>query len=170
MEANSELKYIFSNINEWLKFAEAKHGGLIVLNAGIVFGILSSYASIQYIFLKPAVFMGVICFGLSVFLSILSQFPSRWIANFDKKTISTPNIYFFGHLSHFDPSALIEEFMKIDPSFAPSRLDKDLINQILINARTTKSKIVLFKVASFLTAFGSGIIGLSSIMKIIWHF
>jgi hypothetical protein len=25
MEAKFELKYIFANINEWLKFAEAKH-------------------------------------------------------------------------------------------------------------------------------------------------
>lgn len=29
MESKPQLKYIFANINDWLKFAEAKHDGLI---------------------------------------------------------------------------------------------------------------------------------------------
>ena len=44
------------------------------------------------------------------------------------------------------------------------------INQILVNARITNTKFDFFKFASYFTAFGSGLIGLSSIIKIIWHF
>jgi hypothetical protein len=170
MEAKSELKYIFANINDWLKFAEAKHGGLIVLNAGLMIGILTSYNNIENLIFKPTILIGIICFGISVFLSIISQFPVTQNIIYDKKTIQNPNLYFFGHLSKFDNHTLIEEFKKVDIGFTPSKFDKDLINQILINARIAQAKFVFFKFASYLTAFGSGIIGFSSIIKIIWHF
>ncbi len=49
MEANSKLKYIFSNIIDWLKFAEAKHGGSIALNSGFVIALLSKDNGIQLI-------------------------------------------------------------------------------------------------------------------------
>ena len=70
MESNSELKYIFSNINELLKFAEAKNGGLMVLNTALVIGILSSYIGIQNFIFKPIILIGIIFFGISVFLII----------------------------------------------------------------------------------------------------
>lgn len=170
MESRSELKYIFANINEWLKFAEAKHGGLIILNSGLVVGILSSYTNIQNFIFKPTILIGIICFGISVFLSIISQFPVTQNIFYNKKTISNPNLYFFGHLSHFDNQTFIVEYKKIDTSFTPSKFDTDLINQILVNARIAQAKFGFFKFASYFTAFGSGLIGLSSIIKIIWHF
>jgi methyl-accepting chemotaxis protein len=170
MEAKPELKYIFSNVNEWLKFAEAKHGGLIVLNAGLVVGILSSYTNIQNFIFMPTILIGIICFGISAFLSIISQFPVTQNIFYNNKVIQNPNLYFFGHLSHFDNQTFIDEFKKVDTSFNPSKFDTDLINQILVNARITQSKFGFFKLASYLTAFGSGLIGLSSIIKIIWHF
>ena len=169
MEAKTELKYIFSNINEWLKFAEVKHGGLIVLNAGLVIGILSSYSSIQAFVYKPAVLIGVICFGISVFLSIISQFPVTQNIFYNKKEIHNPNLYFFGHLSHFDNQSFIEELQKVDTNFAATKMDSDLINQILVNARIADEKFSIFKYASYLTAFGFGLIGFSSIIKILCH-
>ena len=33
-----QLQKIFTNVNDWLKFAEAKNFGLLSLNAAIVFG------------------------------------------------------------------------------------------------------------------------------------
>ena len=64
----------------------------------------------------------------------------------------------------------IDEFKKKDNNFNPTKLDTDLINQILVNARITQAKFGFFKFASYLTAFGSGLIGLSAIIKIAWHF
>lgn len=170
MEAKAELKYIFANINDWLKFAEAKHAGLIILNSGLVFGILSSYVNIQSFIYKPTILIGVISFGISVFLSILSQFPVTQNVFYNKKEVKNPNLYFFGHLAHFDNQSFIGELQKIDKDFSASKLDNDLMNQILINARITQAKYSFFKYASYLTAFGSGVIGFSSIIKVIWHF
>lgn len=170
MESKSELKFIFSNINDWLKFAEAKHAGLIVLNVGLVVGILSSYTNIQTFILKPAILFGIICFGISVFISIISQFPVTQNIFYNKKAIQNPNLYFFGHLSHLDNETFIEELKKIDEEFIPTKFDKDLINQILVNARITETKYDLFKFASYVTALGFGLIGLTSIIRIICHF
>jgi len=33
------LRYILSTVNEWLKFAEAKNGALLAVDAAIIFGI-----------------------------------------------------------------------------------------------------------------------------------
>ena len=109
MESKSELKYIFANINEWLKFAEAKHGGIIVLNAAIIVGILSSYTNIAHCLFKPVVLISMICFGVSMFLSLLSQFPVTQNIFYNIKVINNPNLYFFGHLCHFDKDAFINQ-------------------------------------------------------------
>jgi hypothetical protein len=170
MGANSELKYIFANVNDWLKFAEAKHGGLIVLNAGLIIGILSSYSNIQNFIFKPAVLIGVISFGISVFLSIISQFPVTQNILYRRMTIQNPNLYFFIHLSNIDNNTFLDEFKKVEKDFNPSKFDSDLINQILVNARIAQSKFSFFKFASYLTAFGSGFIGFSTIIKFICHF
>ena len=170
MEAKSELKYIFSNVNEWLKYAEAKHGGLVVLNAGLVVGILSSYTNIQNFTDKTTLSIGIICFVISVFISIISQFPVTKNRFYNKKVIQSPNLYFFGHLSHLDNDLFISEYQKIDTDFKPTKFDTDLMNQILVNARIAQSKFSLFKFASYITAFGSGLIGITTIIKVIWHF
>jgi hypothetical protein len=170
MEAKSELKYIFANVNEWLKFAEAKHGGLVVLNAGLVVGILSSYSNIQNFTNKTTLLIGMICFGISVFISIISQFPVTQNLFYNKKDIAKPNLYFFGNLSCLDNNSFIAEYQRTDIEFKPTKFDTDLINQILVNSRITQSKFTLFKIASYITAFGSGLIGLTTIIKVIWHF
>ena len=140
------------------------------LIAGLLVGILSCYNNIQNFIVKPASLIGIVCFGISVFLSIISQFPVTQDNFYNKKVIHNPNLYFFGHLSNLDKQTFIDELKKVDNRFDPSKLDSDLIGQILINARITKAKFIFFKFSSCLTAFGCGLIGLSSIIKIIWHF
>ncbi len=169
MEAKSELKYIFANINEWLKFAEAKHGGMLVLNAGLVVGILSSYSNILNFTNKATIFVSSICFGISVFISIISQFPVTQNIYYNKKKIQNPNLYFFEDLSCLDITSFTIEYKKIDKDFEPTKFDVDLMNQILVNARIAKSKFCLFKFASYITAFSFTLIGLTTIFKIIWH-
>lgn len=170
MESESELKYIFSNINEWLKFAEAKHAGLIILNSAIVIGILASYSSIHHCLFKPSILIGLVCFGTSMFLSIVSQFPITQNIIIKKLNIQNPNLYFFGHLSKFEVQDLIKQLKNVDTNYIPNKLDLDIANQIIVNSKITETKFTLFKFASYITAFGFGIIGISSLIKIICHF
>src|SRR3954463_12600956 len=99
MEARNELKFILSNVNDLLKFGEAKHAGLIILNSGFIFAIISSYDNIEHIVYKPMILTGTIAFGVSIFLSIISQFPVTSNKFYDKKEIADPNLYFFNHLA-----------------------------------------------------------------------
>jgi hypothetical protein len=170
MEMKSELKYIFANVNEWLKFAEAKHAGLIVLNAGLVVGIISSYLNIQSSIFKPCLLIGVICFGVSICLSIISLFPITNNSFFNRKDLTSPNLYFFGHLAYLNLDDFLQEIKKVDESYVEDKFDKDLINQILVNSRITKAKYTIFKIASYTSAIGFGIIGFSTLIKILWHF
>jgi hypothetical protein len=170
MESKPELKYMFSNINEWLKFAETKHAGLIILNTALVIGILSSYGIIKHCLFKPSIVVGIVCFGLSVFISIISQFPVTQNAIFRKKVVENPNLYFFEHLANFEVQDLINNLEINYDKFNPTKLDCDLMNQILVNARITQTKFTLFKYSSYVCAFGFGIIGISSLIKILCHF
>lgn len=169
MEAKPELKYIFQNVSDWLKFAEAKHAGLIVFNAGTIIGLLSSYSSIHSFVSKVPVCISLACFGISILLSLFSQVPVTSNRFFNQKEIGNVNLYFFGHLCHINDKTFISEFVKISPNFSATQLDNQLINQILVNARITQAKYTFYKFASYITAFAAGFLGLTTIMKILWH-
>jgi hypothetical protein len=169
METNTEIKYIFGNINEWLKYAEAKNGGLIVFNSALIIGILSSYSSCNHLLFKPSIVVGMISFGVSIFLSLLSQFPVTQNLIQNSKSLVNPNIYFFGHLSQLNVDKFIDEFKAVYATFVPTKFDKDLINQIIVNSKITATKFLIFKYSTYITVFGIGIIGVSSIIKILCH-
>ncbi len=170
MEARNELKYILSHTYDLLKFAEAKHAGLIILNTCLTVGVISSYNIISNITYKPMLLIGVIALGLSVFVSIISQFPITSNKFYTKTEIENPNIYFFEHLAGLNHEDFILVYKKIDNAFTPVKFHNDLINQILVNARIVRSKFLCFKIASYLTVFGIGVIGTTTIMKVIFHF
>ncbi|MBK9229175.1 MAG: hypothetical protein IPL67_19475 [Ignavibacteria bacterium] len=55
--------------------------------------------------------------------------------------MSNPNLY-FGDLGLMDLFELFTKFMREDdPDFTPSKMQEDLINQILINSRIALGKI-----------------------------
>ena len=163
-----ELKCIFGNVNDWLKYAETKHAGLIVFNSALIIGILSTFKGIPEIYLKIPTVIGVGLMSFSIVCSIYSQFPVTSNALRNTKGVLNPNIYFFGDLANVTLDDFIVEFKKSYTSFVPDSLDKNLINQILINARITDSKFKLFKKACIITSLAILILVISSIIKMIW--
>ena len=159
-----ELKYIFANVNEWLKFAEAKHAGLIVLNSAIIIGVSSSDSKL---FENWAVYVSLIALGLSILLSLLSQFPvtSNFLVRYKEK--ESPNIYFFGDLAEIKMNDFITEYKKSFSDFDANSADKHLINQILVNAKITSTKFLIFKFCCWLSVFGLGVLGISTLMKLL---
>lgn len=160
-----ELKYIFSNVNEWLKFAEAKHAGIIVFNSAIIIGVITSYKDFGH-FDKCFSIISIFILGISVFGSLIAQFPetSNFIIRYEN--IENPNLYFFGHLAVIKQNNFIDEFKKTFPTFNPDNLDKQLINQILVNSKIALSKYTIFKWCSYTTIIGIGILSLSTLIKI----
>lgn len=146
-----KLKDIFINVNEWLKFAEAKHAGLIVLNSGIIFGILTLQSGLPGIVLVFA----VLFVGASLYTSFASLFPLTLKSIEDKKDFDQINVYFSGDLARLgkdDLKQIIQKQMKITHAF--DGMEEDLIQQIIANARVAARKYFLFKVALILLMAG----------------
>lgn len=162
-----EIKSIFQNVNEWLKFAEAKHAGLLVLNSGVIFGIFTIYKDYQSSLPKMIILLALIFFGLSMLLSIVSLFPRTHNILPKQKKFKNPNLYFAGHLCKLDVGDFKTELLEIYPTHVFDRFEDDLLNQIIVNATITTRKYHFFKLATISTTVGFIIPLTTLILKII---
>ena len=154
-----ELKTIFSNVNEWLKFAEAKNAGITAFNAAIIIGLSSAFPDIQNYINKYAFLGGIFILGISILLAFNSQFPQLDNEELASSKIEKPNLYFFGNLSKLTTTDFVLELQKRESGFVASQFDLDIINQIIIN-----SKIAVFKYNNFKNALITSIVGISIIV------
>jgi hypothetical protein len=163
------LNEIFQNVNDWLKFAEAKHAGLIVLNSGIIFGILSVYKDYKSHLHLYCILATFILIGFSITMTLWSLFPvtKNYVDN--KKKPSNPNLYFFGSLAQLDETDFKHELLKIEPNHKFEKLENDLINQILVNSTIATRKYKLFKSAIISTSVGLSIPLIYILIKLICH-
>lgn len=170
LQYDEQLQKIIANVNEWLKFAEAKNFGLLTLNAGIVFGFsqidFKDILTIQ----KAGVYI-IILFALPSFISALfSLFPIltkiekgeyakgfiRYLSNLIDKETGFVNIHFYGYLKGINETEFETKFLNDTGTEAPfTMFEKELVTQILYNSRITWLKYQLFKIGAFL--FLSGI-------------
>ena len=68
-----ELNRIFSNVNDWLKFAETKNAGLVVFNSAAIFGIMQAFpAENTFVVFK---WLMILLFGISICISIYTFLP-----------------------------------------------------------------------------------------------
>ena len=164
-----EIKNIFANINDWLKFAEAKHTGMLILNSGVIFGLFTVLKDYQYYLPKTAILLSLICFGLSMLFSIVSLYPSSHNIQPRRKKITNPNLYFNQHISMLNVEDFKSELIKIDTNYKFDKLDDDLIYQIIINSTIATRKYKLFKFSTIFTTMGLGIPLITTLLKIICH-
>jgi hypothetical protein len=173
LEHEEQLQKIFSNVNDWLKFAEAKNFGLLTLNAGIIFGItqidFKSESSIEFFCCKILIAFLI----LSGFCSLLALLPVvsiienkknfksirkfiNWIKNkTGKKSHIMTNIHFYGHLRTLDNSGFEREFLtKVGSIIAFTIYEKEIGDQIIYNSRITWLKFMFFKMASNIFIYG----------------
>lgn len=165
------LKDIFDNVNEWLKFAEAKHAGLIVLNSGVVFGILSVYKDYQPTIPTWIVLTTFLFIGISLIYSFASLFPrtDRKIEN-GKKPKKT-NLYFAGDLSQFNKDGLKKELIKqFGQQHEFDGLEDDLVQQVIVNSFIATRKYRLFKGALIFTIIGLSVPAIFVCLKLVWLF
>jgi len=161
-----ELKYIFSNVNDWLKFAEAKHGGLILLNSAIIIGVISVLPDSKLFDSYSAAASLAIC-GCSILISLASQFPTTSNLLIGASNKANPNIYFFEDLSKMSLDGFLLEYRRSYPDFKPTASDENLVNQILVNSRIATSKFRTFKICCYVSIFGIGLLGLSLLMRVL---
>lgn len=167
----NQLRNMFANVNEWLKFAEAKNFGLLTLCSAFIFGItqidFSENSKVEYV----AKYIFVPFAVISIIIALISLFPfltrmlkgefeKSWInrfSNFLDKEDKFENIHFYGYIRDLEEGEFERKFLEKNISTEPfSGYEKDLVGQIIFNSRITWLKYQLFKIAAFL--FGCGII------------
>ena len=153
---DEKLKDIFSNINDWLKFAEAKSATLIACNGALIFGIsrLISYFDPKGVYLFYLIVILSLCIlSISIcFLSIIPALSMPWgkkPSGIKKKD----NLMYFSDIAKYTPlaylSALNEKMGLNDAGF--TGYQKDLSNQIIVNSVIADKKYRAFQKAIWLT-------------------
>ena len=169
LEHEEQLNSIFANVNEWLKFAEAKNFGLLTLNAAIVFGltqiefcenslyqkiifiVFGIFAFFSFLFSLISVFPNVSKIGKNEFSKAFINKFSNWI---DKEEVFE-NIHFYGFLRTIDKSELEIKFLsKVNSNVSFTVFEKEIVEQILFNSRISWLKYQLFKIAAFIFLMG----------------
>lgn len=165
MAFKPELIDIYKNINDMVRFAETKNSGFIALNVGMIVTIFVNYYKLtEYIF--PLGLIAAACmFCLAIITSISSLFPTTKNKIADKNILENPNLYFFGDLAQMDLELFTQFMREDDPEFTPSKMQEDLINQILINSRIALGKFKMFKFSVTFTVIGISIVAVSFLGK-----
>lgn len=165
---NEDLKYTFNNINEWLKFAEAKNAGLLALNAASVIGILQADGAFNS---NIKVFEGIIIilFCTSTCICFYTVLPvlNKWFRFYKKLdnnefnnavTSDSLNALYFGDITKLSSEQFISLF-EHKHSIKLTTPEKDFGNQITNNAEISWQKYKLFSIAAWFSfsAFVMGV-------------
>lgn len=196
LEHEEQLNSIFANVNEWLKFAEAKNFGLMTLNAGVIFGISQISHEKTSLIINLCYYLIIPFASISFLVSLISVFPilskidrqiknrnDEFVDNMVRNFIKTfsnwidkegqiKNINFYGYLSSLKLKDFEKEFLsKVKSEIKFSDYEKDISTQILYNSRITHLKYQLFKIAAFFFLCGIVlpiiVLGIISIIKLI---
>jgi len=170
-----QLYKIFTNVNDWLKFAEAKNFGLLTLNAAIAFGLTQVEFSNESVIKTIAFCVFFPFLTLSFIPCLISLFPIvtkiesknkkgeirnsmkfvNFLSNKIDKDKSFENIHFYGYLKDLEEDKFEEKFLKkIGSTDKFTKYETELATQILYNSRITSLKYKFFKIGAFLFLFG----------------
>lgn len=156
------LEKIYTDVKEWLKFAEAKNGALITFNTACLFFLFDCL--IKNKFCKSLLI--VYCIGLLISTSILliSYIPklknidlTEYIcSNFIKKQSKTNNFLFYKNISLYSETDLLNEYIALfnpDLNLENLNYDKILISQIKAISNIALKKFLLFDLALYIIIF-----------------
>ena len=159
-----ELQEIFNNINEWLRFAEAKNAVIIALNGAAIWGVLQNLKTLncysEYLFYWGVGF--AVCALIGLIIALWSFLPSLNIyweeeSNFKDANPDALSLYFFRHVRRFEHEDYLQRLYGAKGIQVPSplpQLEVDVAHQITQNARTTWFKYQTFFWSVSITLIG----------------
>lgn len=147
------LNQVFSNTNDWLKFAEAKCATLLGGNIAVIFGIAQASKDYELnhflqLFLAAAVAQLAVS---SVFL-LISLIPSLEIRAFEPKPQKNSNLIYFSNIAAYTPYEYLTALNKAsDNKRKITDYEMMLAEQVINNAKIATRKYSLFKISIWLT-------------------
>ncbi|ALF51943.1 hypothetical protein ACX27_02260 [Nostoc piscinale CENA21] len=166
-EITNKLLVIFQNVNEWLKFAEAKNAVLLAFSGAGMTATITVLATVETLpnSLRIGLLLTTSLLCISALICSLSFIPKTnlerllWVQTMPERNSTsaikdTDNFYFFGDLQKYNSQRLLAALNNY--YFDNTMLDpfkkeyKDIASQITINARITFLKFRIFTYAVYL--------------------
>lgn len=147
------LDQIFSNTNDWLKFAEAKCATLLAGNIAVIFGIAqTANAYPPNYFLQFLLAAAVAQLATSSLFLLVSLIPSLEIRAFLPKSQKSENLIYFSNIAGYTPYEYIKALNKASLNTQKiTDYEIMLAEQIINNAKIAARKYSLFKISIWLT-------------------
>lgn len=160
-----DIKDVFSNVNEWLKFAEEKNAALVALNLVLIFGATAALTQNDVTipkYISYYLYSLIVFNGLGLVIALCSFWPQTQIEDVLRKKIedfpfkkSEPgnSVLFYGHIIDYNPEtylAKLREFCNKEED-EYTGLELDYASQIVINSKIAFRKYRYFKAALFCT-------------------
>jgi hypothetical protein len=162
------LRYILTTVNEWLKFAEAKNGALLVADIAILFGVFSllNESTGQRVFIYLAIVLVIV----SAISSLVSFIPQLKVFSFTskKKTGEKASLIFYRHIAEYEPQSYVEALHAeagAEPTVIAS-IEVDYAQQIIMNSQIAVRKYLCFNVGLCLTILALLFLLVASLMSI----
>ncbi|MEH2405180.1 hypothetical protein [Nostoc sp.] len=183
-EVSPKLIAIFQNVNEWLKFAEAKNGILLAFSGAGITATITLLATAQNIpkSLNFGLLLTTILLCICSLICSLSFLPKInlehlfWLRTRPLKNSSflkkdTDNFYYFGHLQKYSSTELLDALNKHyfeDRINTPYKKEyEDIAGQITINAEIAFLKFQVFTYAIYILIASILIIPFSVIISLL---
>jgi hypothetical protein len=152
---DDRLKFIFANVNDWLKFAEAKNAMIIAFNSASIYGItktfdLEAVKNTQFIKVYLMIMIAMLVF--SAILALISFAPRVKIVKTGFYAPSdVPNIIFFEYLKDRSTDQILSEVLGGADKSLFTSINKDIAEQIRQNSIIASRKYSHFTIAVWLT-------------------
>ena len=163
------LRYILTTVNEWLKFAEAKNGGLLVADIAVLFGAFSllNESTGQVLPIHLAIVLAI-CSATSSLVSFSPQL--RVLSSKSKRrTGKKASLIFYGHIAEYEPQSYIEALHAesgTEPT-AIAPIEVDYAQQIIMNSRIAMRKHLCFRVGLWLAVSALLLLLVATLMSIV---
>jgi len=150
------LKDLFQDINELIKFAEAKNLGLVAFNLAIITGMITLISNVKDTpwLLYVISYIGVMNL-VSLFLCFVSSIAQLKHKESDIELHKSDNLLFFGTIAHYIPDKFYSTIKKRYNLKSENEIyEKELCRQIVICSQIASRKFKLFNVAIMWTFAG----------------
>ncbi len=151
-----KLDSIFKLINDWLKYAEQKLTGLIVLNSALVWGysrLINNYDSLS----QTSTYLNGMAYFLSVLsiliclVSIMPILNKKLLKQGDM--LATDNVFYFSDIKKYNAVQYLNLLNKKlgGNQRVFSEYHRDMAKQVIYNSGIASNKFSMMKLASWMT-------------------
>ncbi|MTJ08331.1 Pycsar system effector family protein [Anabaena sp. UHCC 0204] len=175
-----KLIAIFSNVNEWLKFAEAKNGILLAFSGAAITATITILSTAQNLpnSLKIGLLLTTILLSICALVCSLSFLPKTNLErvlgsrrNLNPTNLDKDNLWFFGHLQKYKPIELLDA---LNHHYFDSQLKtpykkeyQDIAAQITINSEIASLKFRVFIYAIYILIASIVVIPFSILISLV---